>query len=164
MLFEPFEREGNTKEGVCLHCGHTFKYRSNKKFCSDNCRKRNNEGTNNSFLRKTKRRDNAMLFDRAMRLAEGLYTLPPIQRLGFVKDLIDVARQGEDAQLRDILSNYRLLRANPKTETHFFYRGSRDYRTIAQVASNYCKRYWLAEVKDVVYNRVPEPPTGEVVE
>ena len=164
MLIEPFSRDWQPKEGVCPHCGHTFKYRTNKKFCSDNCRKRNNEGTNNSFLRKTKRRDNAMLFDRAMRLAEGLYTLPPIQRLGFVKDLIDVARQGEDAQLRDILSNHRLLHPNPKTETHLFYRGSRNYRTIAQVASNYCKMFWKANVRDVVYNRVQEPPTGEVVE
>ena len=164
MLFEPFERDWNTKEGVCLHCGHTFQYRSNKKFCSDNCRKRNNEGTNNSTLSMTKRRDNAMFFDRAMRLAECLYTTPPQERLGFVKSLIDIARDGKDAQLRDILSNYRLLHPNPQTETHFFYRGSRNYRTIAQVASSYCKRYWRASVKDVVYNRVPEPPTGEIIE
>ena len=88
--------------------------------------------------------------------------MPPAQRLGYMKSLIDLARSGEDIRLRDILSNYKLLHPHPINDTHLFYRGNRVYLTIAQEASRYCKRFWKANVKDVVYGRAPEPPTGLV--
>ena len=127
-----------------------------------NCRKRHSELTRNSYISPTKRRENREFFDRALRLGEELYAVPPNQRLGFMKDLIDHARLGEDAQLRDILSNYVLLRPHPYYDTHLFPKHSRAYCTIAQAASNYCKKFWKADVKLVVYNRVPQPYDGAV--
>ena len=77
-----------------------------------------------------------------------------------MKKLIDHARKGGDAQLRDILSNYKLLRPHPLEDRHLFHRRSRSYLTIAQAASRYCRRFWKADVREVVYGRAPE--TGEV--
>ena len=147
----------------CPKCNKPVTGRPNKIYCSSNCRKRNNEFTRNSFCSVTKRRENAELLDRAKRLAEEFYTRPPAERLGFMKDLIDYARSGNDAVLRDILSNYKLLHPHPIEDRYLFHRGSRSYSTIAQVASRYCRRFWKADVREVVYNRVPEPPTGEIL-
>jgi len=109
-----------------------------------------------------KRRENAELYDRAKRLAEMLYLTPPMERLGFMKDLIDVARAEQDAQLRDILSNQTLIKLNWSDKQKYLHRNCSDYCTISQAASNYCKRFWRANVRDVVYGRTPEPPTGLV--
>ena len=101
-------------------------------------------------------------FDRAKRLTEDLYQTRPPERLGYMKDLIEYARHGDDAQLKDILCNRILLKPHPVHDRYLFYRRSRSYLTIAQAASNYCKRFWQADVKKVVYNKVPEPETGEL--
>ena len=85
-----------------------------------------------------------------------------MERLGFMKDLIDIARAGQDAQLRDILSNQTLIKLSWSEKQKCLHRKSSDYCTISQAASNYCKRFWKADVRDVVYGRAPEPPTGVV--
>ena len=162
MLLEPVDNIRWEKEGVCDHCRNTFPYRANKRFCSSNCRKRNNEGTRNSFYSSTKRRENTELFERSMRLAEILYSAPPYERLGIMRDLIAEARSGKDRQLMDILTNQRLLRPNPQNDRWLFYKRSRSYGTIAQAANNYCKRFWKADARKVIYDKIPEPPTGEV--
>ena len=146
----------------CPKCNKSVTGRPNKIYCSSNCRKRANEFTRNSFCSVTKRRENAEFFDRAKRLAEELYTIPPSERLGFMKKLIDHARKGGDAQLRDILSNYKLLRPHPLEDRHLFYRRKPHHLTIAQVTARYCKKFWKADVREVVYGRAPQPPTGEV--
>ena len=147
----------------CPKCNKLVTGRPNKIYCSSNCRKRDNEFTRNSFCSVTKRRENTEFFYRAVRLSESYYTLPPAERLGFVKDLIDYARGSkDDAQIRDILSNYKLLHPNPREDFFLFYRGKPHHLTIAQVAARYCKRFWKANVREVVYGRAPEPPTGEV--
>ena len=99
-------------------------------------------------------------FDRAKRLAEDLYQTRPPERLGYMKDLIEYARHGDDAQLKDILCNRILLKPHPVHDRHLFYRRSRSYLTIAQAASNYCKRFWHANVRCVVYELATEPPDG----
>lgn len=101
-------------------------------------------------------------FDRAARLAEALYTVPPEKRLGFMQQLIGEARAG-NTKLREVLTNQKLLRPNPIEEKHLFYRSESTFCTIAQAAQYYCKRYWKANVADVAYNRVEEPETGEVI-
>ena len=164
--FEVFETDDVTPakklQRLCPQCSSAVTGRPNKIFCMPNCRKRHSEPTRNSYISPTKRRENREFFDRALRLGEELYAVPPNQRLGFMKDLIDHARLGEDAQLRDILSNYVLLRPHPYYDTHLFPKHSRAYCTIAQAASNYCKKFWKADVKLVVYNRVPQPYDGVV--
>ena len=146
----------------CLHCCSNIEGRANKQFCSGNCRKRYGEPKNNSQFSLTKRRRNMEFFDRAMRLTEHIYSLPPNERLGCIKYLVDLARSGQDNQLREILCNQYLMKANPFRDKHLFHRKSWRYLTIAQIARNYCKRFWRAKVKDVVYGNANEPDDGLV--
>ena len=155
MLHEVIEVFDTERVRQCPYCREVITGRPNKIFCSTNCRKRN------SFCSPTKRRENLEFFDRALRLAEVLYQTPPNQRLGFMKDLIDYARMGDDCELRNILCNPILLRPNPYTLSVLFYKRSRAYCTISQAASNYCKRFWRANIQNVVFCKVSEPETGE---
>ena len=103
----------------------------------------------------------ALFFDKARRIGDMLYDLPPFERLGFMKDMIDEARAG-NTQLRELLSNYKLRHPNPVDEAWMFPRGNRGYCTLAQAADRYCWRFWGTHVTDVVYCRCEEPDDGEL--
>ena len=155
--------EGASEALFCCVCGTTIQsQRTTKKYCSANCRQKANRNQQYSASSTTKARTNAEFFDRAKRLAEVLYTLPPEKRLGFMQQLIGEARAG-NTKLREVLTNQKLLRPNPIEEKHLFHRSDPAYCTIAQAAQYYCKRFWKANVADVAYNRVEEPETGEVI-
>ena len=155
--------EGAPEALFCCVCGTTIQsQRTTKKYCSANCRQKANRNQQNSASSITKARTNAEFFDRAKRLAEVLYTLPPEKRLGFMQQLIGEARAG-NTKLREVLTNQKLLWPNPIEEKHLFHRSDPAYCTIAQAAQYYCKRFWKANVADVAYNRVKEPQTGEVI-
>ena len=154
----------DTKAGgglaTCLHCHSEMNYRPNKKYCSDKCRQNGNRNKQNSHSSRTKARENYELFDTARLMADKLYDLPPFERLGHMKALIDEARGG-NSHLRNLLSNYYLRHPN-KTDHWLHARGNRQYFTIAQAANVYCWKYWGTNVTDVVYDRCHEPHTGEV--
>jgi len=156
------EENAGPAQRVCPKCQTKLKGRPNKRFCSSNCRKSASKLKQNSQTSKSKRQENTRLFERAQRLAELLYSIPPSKRLGFMKDLIDVAKSGNDNHLRLVLTNYMLLHPHPINDDYLFHRESHTFCTIAQAANNYCKRFWKADVKKVVYNKVPEPETGEL--
>lgn len=99
-------------------------------------------------------------YDKAIRLAETLYTMDPSFRLAFMSDLIKLARDGE-RKLRNILTDPVFLGARPSDEGLFFRRSPASYRTIAQAADAFCRRFWGAGVKSVVTGECPEPPSGE---
>lgn len=146
----------------CLHCGDLFlQRRKDMVFCGGTCRKAHSRAPQNATYSACKARKNAVFFDTARRMGERYYTMPPGERLGYLRDLIAEARSGNTA-LREILSNWKLLHPHPINETWIFPRGHRNYSTIAQLAQFYCWRYWGANVADVVYCRATEPPTGEV--
>ena len=95
-----------------------------------------------------------------MTLAEKLYTLPVDERLGFMKDIVDDARSG-NTKLRQLLLNPAILRAR-WDEKHLFHRRCpRAYRTIGQAADAYCRRYWGASLRDVLYGKAQEPDCCE---
>jgi hypothetical protein len=95
-----------------------------------------------------------------MGLAAWLYTTPPRDRLGLMSTLIKAARE-HDTVLRNILTDPRLLSASPIIDKRLFFRKApASYRTIAQAADAYCRKFWGHGVKDVVSNKCPEPPTG----
>ena len=91
-------------------------------------------------------------------MADRLYDLPPFERLGHMKELIDEARGG-NTKLRNLLSNYYLRHPN-KADRWLHARGNRQFFTIAQAANAYCWRYWGTHVSNVVYDRCDEPETG----
>lgn len=160
MLIEPLDNFQADNFGFCLRCAKEYPYKSNKKFCSSNCRKRYSEGKVNSRLSPRKRVENMMLLERAQRLGECYYQTKCPERWGFLKELIDLARSGQDNHLRLILSNLSLLKANRHDPSYFFINGKYHNGNIAKIANAYCRRLWSAGVKDVVYNKVEEP--GEV--
>lgn len=143
----------------CLYCENEFTGRSNKKYCSANCRKNASRGPQTSANSPTKKRENLASLDTAMRMAERLYTLPPSERLGYMKDLVDQARAG-DVYLRRTFTNPMLLKGS---ERWLHWRLDFTYKTIAQAADAYCRKFWGAGVQDVVYGIVEEPATGEVL-
>lgn len=145
---------------TCPQCLSQFPYRSNKKYCGATCRQYGNRNKQNSQDSRDKARENYELFDTARLMADRLYDLPPFERLGHLKELIDEARGG-NTKLRNLLSNYYLRHPN-KSDEWLHARGSRQYSTIAQAANAYCWEYWGTHVTDVAYNRCDEPETGEV--
>ena len=157
MLIEPVGLFQRAEEGVCQHCDKTFPYRSNKKFCSDNCRKRHHEQSTRYFYKQRKLKEREVLFERAQRLGEVFYQTKKEERLGFLKSLIDLARSGEDNHLRLVLTNFHLLRANYNSPGYLFINRRPHNRNIAKLANKYCRKLWGAGVRDVVYNKVKEP-------
>ena len=146
----------------CQRCLKPISGRPNKLYCSSNCRKRHTEFKSNSYQSPSKRREKHEFFDRALRLAEGLYSIPPNQRHGYLKELIDYARESGDSKLREVLTSHYLLHPNPEYDKWLFYRRNRAYLTIAQAVHYYCKSLWKAEAKLVVYNKIPEPEDGVI--
>lgn len=148
------------KTAHCIRCEKEFLFRANKKFCSSNCRRRHSEPQQNSFFSPIKWRNNMELFDRASRIAEIYFNLPPPKRDGFMAELISSARSGQDKRLRDILSNKILLDPTNNWGNPFRGKRGKSCGSIATAAKSYCWTYWNASVKDVIHGRVPEPGEG----
>ena len=144
---------------TCPQCLGTFPYRKGKTYCGVNCRVYASRPKQNSECSHDVARENAVFFDKARRIAEMMYELPPFERLGFMKDMIDEARAG-NTQLRKLLSNYKLRHADPKNESWMHPWGDRSYMTLAQAADAYCRRFWGTHVTNVVYGRCAEPDDG----
>jgi len=150
-----YEKQRNTK--LCIRCDTEFLFRANKKFCSANCRRRHGEVTQNSLMCREKRRRNLEFFDRASCIAEQYFRLIPQDRDDYMLRLIWIARSGEDKSLRDVLTNKLLLDPSNNLGNHLRGNRGRSYGSIAQAAQAYCRKFWNASVKDVVYGRASEP-------
>ena len=155
---------------TCPECGIDFPYRSNKTFCSPRCRKASSQRERrrrepaNAANSLSVRREQHEVFELASRMAETLYTMPLGQRLGYIEEIVQLARSGDYPRVRQILTMPKLIYPNPQ-EKHLFLRGDRSYCTISQAADRYCRSSpWNAGVADVVRGKVPDPPTGEVTE
>lgn len=148
---------------LCPACLTKFtRQRRNQQFCSRDCQKNASRGSRKvSDSWEAKRRSHAH-YSRALWLAHDLYTSPPNQRLGFMAEIITAART-HDAQLRGILTDPRLLCASRDSPGLFFRRCPASYKTIAQAADRYCRKFWGHGVRPVIFNRCPEPETGEVL-
>ncbi|MDB4112057.1 hypothetical protein N9571_05845 [Yoonia sp.] len=123
---------------ICPTCKLRFEpKRSNHKYCTTSCQKNASRGS-----RKTENKSrNELHYGRALDLAELIYASPPNKRLGIMKMILEAAR-GEDAALRNILRDPKLLGAAP-TDKHLFYRRCpSSYRTISQAADAYCRKFF----------------------
>ena len=157
-----FDLEDDLDTNLCMHCLGPYKARRmGQRFCSNKCRVYHNRPPQNAHSSPTKARESREFFDTAKLMGERLYNLPTTERLGHMQEIIEEARQG-NTKLREILSNWKLRNPDPECEVWMYPRRDQSYCTIAQAAQNYCRKFWNANVEDVVYDRVPEPPTGEV--
>lgn len=155
---------------TCPKCGEDFPYRSNKKFCSAQCRKASSQQKcrkkqpANAANSRSIRRDQHEIFELAARMAETMYSMPPFERLGYLEWIIQLAKSGQCSQVRKILTMPAMIYPSPE-EKYLFYRGCRSFCTISQAADRYCRiSPWNAGVAQVVRGEVPNPPTGEINE
>lgn len=93
----------------CPKCSQDFtSRRSNQKYCSDACRKNATRGA-----RKSENKDrNIHHYARAKDLEHMVYSVAPSERLGMMKHILEHAPY--DAGLRNILSDPKLLREEPR--------------------------------------------------
>ena len=112
-----------------------------------------------SISERSKKQDNAVLFDKTIALSEMYYNTPVSERLGFLSDLVVEARNG-NTELRLLLSNQYLRRPAPGPLRDRMKR-HRIPVTVVNAAHEFCIKLWGAPTKDVVYGLVPEPETGE---
>lgn len=166
----PFDLIEAAHDPVCPVCKDVFQQnRSNKRYCSPKCRKQHHQKKDRAEKPRNAQKspevaaENRKQRERAKDLARNLYEMPPSCRLGYMKDLIEAARN-RDASLRSIFTNPNLLNANRSQPWLFHRRCSVTYMTISQAANEYCKRFWDSSVGPVVKNEVAEPETGEVIE
>ena len=164
----PLDFTGKLETKYCAECDATFLQRNkNQKYCSSRCRKdryqradREKYPTNAATSPATARRQYEF-YQRALDLAEQLYSLPPNQRLRFINSLVEAART-DDRVLANIFTNPKFLYPDLEEKWIFYRRCPRSYVTISQAANAYCHRFWGAPVTEVVRGSVPEPATGEI--
>ena len=146
---------------VCQHCEAFFDGRRNQIFCSANCRKRYSEPVQNSLKSKEKNNHNMRLFDSASRVAELYFKRLPFDRLGLMREYIALAKQG-NGKMRDILSNKYLLDRTNNYGNSFKGKRGKSFGSLAQACEEYCRRYWKASAREVVYNIAPDPDDGVI--
>jgi len=136
--------------------------RTNQRYCKRACQKNATRGPQVTEASGEAKRRAIMHNDLARRLAERLYSMPPRERLGFIAEVVETAR-GASGPLRNVVTDTRLIRAKPEDKRLFYRRSPQVYRTIAQAADAYCRKFWGRGVATVVHGRCPEPETGEVL-
>jgi hypothetical protein len=98
----------------------------------------------------------------AARIAELYFGEPVTKRLGFMSNLVSIARNGEDKQLRIILSSPIVLDSSNPNCNPFKGKRGEYFGSIAAEAEKYCRKFWNASVSDVVYGRASEPDDGVI--
>lgn len=145
---------------LCPHCETAVTGRRDKTFCSSNCRKRHSENPQNSFGSREKKNRNMRFIERIMRIKEVYMLKSKFDRLGSMKEMIDLARSGEDKELRQILGNKYMF--DPTEKFGNPYRGARGrfYVSLPLEAEKYCRHFWNASAYDVVFGIADEPDDG----
>ena len=117
-----------TATRICPTCTEEFApRRKNQKFCSRPCQKNSSrEGRTAEYKSRSARH-----YDRAANLAATLYSCPPSERLGLMKDIL--TRSETDAALRNILTDLKLLKEPLRAD---------DRKNIAQAASAYTVKFF----------------------
>ena len=91
----------------CPSCGTAFKpKRSNQRYCSRTCQQRTSRNASRGDRSKEHKERSRKHYERAARLREMIYTAPPEERLGVMKDILSFIPT--DSGLRNILTDPEL--------------------------------------------------------
>ena len=150
-----------SQKRFCKHCKVLITGRPHKLFCSGNCRKRSSEKKQNSYASREKNNRNMRLFDSASRMARIYFKLAPFERLGLMRELIIIAREG-DGKMRSILSNAYLMDDENDYGNPFRGKRGKSYGSLARECEAYCQHYWNASARDVVCSIATEPYDGVI--
>lgn len=126
----------------CPACGkHFIPGRSNQEYCSCFCQKKATRHAARDFRHLENFARDELEAARARDLRDMLYTAPPGDRLGIMKDILDAAYH--DGGLRNILTRPELLSDSP-------YSAGRGRMNIAKAADAYCKKFLQMSVRSYI--------------
>ncbi len=128
---------------TCPGCGTSFEpKRSNQRYCDSACQKKATRNSSRSDRTIENLEAIRLHYDRAIRLAEMLYKVPINERLGVMKDILDSAELPEQANIRRILTDPKLLKAHPRNidDKGLFLDGR--HKTISQAATTYTYKFF----------------------
>jgi hypothetical protein len=129
---------------VCPKCGAEFApKRRDKKYCSSSCAKAATRNDTRGERRAENKVADEVHYERAMRLAEMVYTTPLTEQLGVMKCILGIVI--DEAGLRRILSDPKLLKAHPANDKRLFYGGGD--KTISQAASAYTQMFFGVSIQ-----------------
>lgn len=151
---------------ICPRCGNQFQpKRSNQQYCDPACQKaasRNtSRGPRTTACSPTRRVEKRRQWATLAYLNETFYGTPPGQRLGLLKDWLDMARMG-DTRLRAVLTRPDFCKWGENKRACF--RRSYAYPPIPYLAHRFCQRFRACAGSDWVHGRADEPETGEMME
>lgn len=140
--FSVVEQDSNItpETSNCEQCGAEFKYRKNKAFCGDTCRKAAKRAQDKKSGKAPTQSDkyrNAYITDMAMRCADEYYTLPFKEREAYVLHVIACSFQS--TATRDMLTSQHLIKPKLDRTNLFRNRDPQNYLTIAEIVNRYCK-------------------------
>ena len=160
------ELEIEPTQALCPSCGTFFNYRSNKQYCSSKCRKKANRQSAklDEKITKTESRRQYELFNLNDVLSHKLYTMPPIERYGYVDSIIKLAKETDGGLLRALLMNRKFIYPDPDNTKFFYRRLPKAYKSFPQAVNHFTLNSPLGCYSiDYIKGKYVEPPTGEVM-
>ena len=140
----------------CPACGkHFTPARTNQQYCCRLCQKKATRHAARGFRHLENFARDELEATRARDLREMLYSAPPYERLGIMKDILDAAHH--DGGLRNILTRPELLSDKP-------FSAGRGRMNIAKAADAYCRKFLGMSVRSYVRHlrsQLGDNPTGE---
>lgn len=138
-MFDAVDTIGMPEEGTidCPACSTAFMpKRSNQKYCSRDCQHRSSRNSSRGD-RSTENRDRSWRhYERAYRLTEMVYSTPPQQRLGVMKNILEIVPT--DAGLRNILTDPEMHMKPPRADGRM---------NIAKAAHAYTQKFYGLSIK-----------------
>jgi len=126
----------------CPACGkHFTPARTNQQYCSRLCQKKATRHAARGFRHLENFARDELEATRARDLREMLYSAPPYERLGIMKDILDATHH--DGGLRNILTRPELLSDKP-------FSAGRGRMNIAKAADAYCKKFLQMSVRSYI--------------
>ena len=143
------ELDSNIKQDTskCIQCGVELKYRKNKTFCGDTCRKASKRAEDKKSTSPKSRATldrYARIMDMAKRCADEYYTKPFDQREAYIIHVIACAHNS--THTRDMLTSPNLVSPDKERLGLFRNGDSFNYLTISEIANRYCKVHHKTDI------------------
>ncbi|SLN14138.1 hypothetical protein PSA7680_00294 [Pseudoruegeria aquimaris] len=125
---------------VCPKCNQGFEpRRTNQTYCSRDCQKKASRNTSQGDRSAEYRAMSDAHYSRAEDLFHMVYSAPPCERLGVMKDILE--HVPHDAGLRRILCDPQLLRDVPRADGR---------KNIAKAANSYTQMFFGVSIKTYI--------------
>lgn len=132
----PIDDDDDSTLTNCSACELDFTpKRSNQIYCSRGCQMNASRGNRSAANRERTRKH----YERAARLKQMVYSAPPNERLGVMKDILEAIPH--DAGLRNILTDPELLREPPRPDNRL---------NVAKAAHAYVRKFFGLSIRPYI--------------